>query len=118
LSGFGEVDEGKICARSARGRALAACAAGRIVWVLHACAAIASLKSFLEATFAHSQARPRHRYHRRGLSRGVKFSGLVTVGNCADATPSTRLFYLADDQTKVVGFTSTHKGREPLRRAW
>jgi len=42
---------------------------------------------------------------RRGLSRGVKFSGLVTVGNCADVTPSDLLeFYLADDQTKVVGF--------------
>jgi len=42
---------------------------------------------------------------RRGLSRGVKFSGLVTVGNCADVTPSDLLeFYLADDQTKVIGF--------------
>jgi acyl-CoA synthetase (NDP forming) len=41
---------------------------------------------------------------RRGLSRGVKFSGLVTVGNCADVTPSDLLeFYLADDMTKVVG---------------
>ena len=42
---------------------------------------------------------------RRGLSRGVKFSGLVTVGNCADITPSDLLeFYLADAQTKVIGF--------------
>jgi len=41
---------------------------------------------------------------RRGLSRGVKFSGLVTVGNCADVTPSDLLeFYLADPQTKVIG---------------
>jgi acyl-CoA synthetase (NDP forming) len=41
---------------------------------------------------------------RRGLSRGLKFSGLVTVGNCADVTPSDLLeFYLADDVTKVVG---------------
>ena len=42
---------------------------------------------------------------RRGLSRGVKFSGLVTVGNCADLGPSDMLeFYLADEQTKVIGF--------------
>ena len=34
---------------------------------------------------------------RRGLSRGLKFSGLVTVGNCADVTPSDLLeFYFAD----------------------
>jgi len=42
---------------------------------------------------------------RRGMSRGLKFSGLVTVGNCADLGPSDMLeFYLADPQTKVIGF--------------
>jgi len=41
---------------------------------------------------------------RRGLHRGVKFSGLVTVGNCADVTPSDLLeYYLADGQTRVIG---------------
>jgi acyl-CoA synthetase (NDP forming) len=41
---------------------------------------------------------------RRGLNRGVRYSGLVTVGNCADVTPSDLLeFYLADPQTRVVG---------------
>ena len=41
---------------------------------------------------------------RRGLARGVKFSGLVTVGNCADVTPSDLLeFYFADPQTRVIG---------------
>lgn len=41
---------------------------------------------------------------RRGLTRGLKFSGLVTVGNCADIGPSDLLeFYLADPQTKVIG---------------
>jgi acyl-CoA synthetase (NDP forming) len=41
---------------------------------------------------------------RRGLARGLKFSGLVTVGNCADVTPSDLLeFYFADPQTRVVG---------------
>lgn len=41
---------------------------------------------------------------RRGMSRGVKFSGLITVGNCADLGPSDILeFYFADPQTKVIG---------------
>ena len=41
---------------------------------------------------------------RRGLARGLKFSGLVTVGNCADIGPNDLLqFYIADDQTKVIG---------------
>lgn len=41
---------------------------------------------------------------RRGFSRGLKFSGLVTVGNCADVTPSDLVeFYLADVQTRVIG---------------
>jgi len=41
---------------------------------------------------------------RRGLNRGLTFSGLVTVGNCADVTPSDLLeFYLADPQTRVIG---------------
>jgi acyl-CoA synthetase (NDP forming) len=41
---------------------------------------------------------------RRGLARGLKFSGLVTVGNCADVTPSDLVeFYFADPQTRVVG---------------
>ena len=41
---------------------------------------------------------------RRGFARGLKFSGLVTVGNCADIGPNDLLqFYLADPQTKVIG---------------
>jgi acyl-CoA synthetase (NDP forming) len=41
---------------------------------------------------------------RRGMSRGLKFSGLITVGNCADLGPSDMLeFYFADPQTKVIG---------------
>ncbi|HEY9446541.1 MAG TPA: acyl-CoA synthetase, partial [Burkholderiales bacterium] len=41
---------------------------------------------------------------RRGLNRGVRFSGLVTVGNCADVTPSDLLeYYFADEQTRVIG---------------
>ena len=41
---------------------------------------------------------------RRGYARGLKFSGLITAGNCADVTPSDLLeFYFADAQTRVVG---------------
>ncbi len=41
---------------------------------------------------------------RRGMSRGLKFSGLVTVGNCADLGVNDMLeYYLADPQTKVIG---------------
>jgi len=41
---------------------------------------------------------------RRGLTRGLKFSGLVTVGNCADIGPNDLLeFYVADPQTRVIG---------------
>jgi acyl-CoA synthetase (NDP forming) len=41
---------------------------------------------------------------RRGLHRGIQFSGLITVGNCADIGPNDLLeYYLADAQTKVIG---------------
>jgi len=41
---------------------------------------------------------------RRGLTRGLGFSGLVTVGNCADIGANDLLeFYLADAQTRVIG---------------
>jgi acyl-CoA synthetase (NDP forming) len=42
---------------------------------------------------------------RKGMSHGLKFSGLVTVGNCADVNSSDLLeFYLADAATRVIGF--------------
>jgi len=41
---------------------------------------------------------------KRGQWRGVRFSGLVTMGNSADLGPVDLLeFYFADPQTKVVG---------------
>ena len=41
---------------------------------------------------------------RRGLNRGLKFSGLITVGNSADLGPADIIeFYLADPQTRVIG---------------
>lgn len=51
---------------------------------------------------------------RRGLNRGLGFSGLVTVGNCADVAPSDLLeFYFADEMTRVVGMyiETAHDGR-------
>ena len=41
---------------------------------------------------------------RRGETRGIRFSGLMTIGNAADLGPTDLLeFYLADPQTKIVG---------------
>lgn len=41
---------------------------------------------------------------RRGIIRGLRFSGVVTLGNCADLEASDLLeFYLADPQTRVIG---------------
>jgi acyl-CoA synthetase (NDP forming) len=41
---------------------------------------------------------------RRGNHRGLRFSGVMTIGNCADVTPNDLLeFYLADPDTRVVG---------------
>jgi acyl-CoA synthetase (NDP forming) len=41
---------------------------------------------------------------RRGQFKGVRFSGLVTLGNCADLGPSDLLHYLlADPATRVIG---------------
>ncbi len=41
---------------------------------------------------------------RRGQNRGVRFSGLVTVGNCADVRPHELLEYFLESlETKVIG---------------
>lgn len=41
---------------------------------------------------------------RRGNHRGLRFSGVMTVGNCADIGPEDLLnFYLADPDTRVIG---------------
>ncbi|MBI2223759.1 MAG: CoA-binding protein [Betaproteobacteria bacterium] len=60
---------------------------------------------------------------RRGMSRGLRFSGLITVGNCADLGTNDMLeFYIADPQTRVIGLyiESAQDGRrlfEILRAA-
>lgn len=60
---------------------------------------------------------------RRGTSQGLKFSGLVTVGNCADLGIGDFVqYYLADSDTKVLGLyvESARDGRrlfELLRAA-
>jgi len=51
----------------------------------------------------------------RGQRRGVKFSGLVSIGNSADIGPTELLeFYLDDPQTKVIGayLEQVHEGRK------
>jgi acyl-CoA synthetase (NDP forming) len=41
---------------------------------------------------------------KRGQVKGLRFSGAVTAGNCADITPADLLeFYLADPLTKAIG---------------
>ncbi len=60
---------------------------------------------------------------RRGQERGLRFSGLMTGGNCADIGPTEMMaFYLADPETKVIGMylEGVRDGRrfyELLRRA-
>ncbi|MEO7726479.1 MAG: CoA-binding protein [Burkholderiales bacterium] len=111
-SGFGEVDEGK----DLEARLLSAARAGGMRLLGPNCLGIYTPRGRITFT----EISPTEVGHvgvisqsgglgtdiiRRGLSRGVKFSGLVTVGNCADVTPSDLLeFYLADTQTKVIGF--------------
>ncbi|MDP0926185.1 acetate--CoA ligase family protein [Paracoccus onubensis] len=52
---------------------------------------------------------------KRGQWRGLRFSGLVTIGNSADVTPHELVeFYFADPQTRAVGLyiEDIRKGRE------
>lgn len=111
-SGFGEVDEGK----DLQARLLAAAREGGMRLIGPNCLGVYSPRGRITFT----EISPPEVGHvgvisqsgglgtdiiRRGLARGVKFSGLVTVGNCADITPSDLLeFYLADEQTRVIGF--------------
>jgi acyl-CoA synthetase (NDP forming) len=42
---------------------------------------------------------------RRGVQRGLRYSGVVSVGNCADLGPADFLeYFLADPSTAVIGF--------------
>jgi acyl-CoA synthetase (NDP forming) len=60
---------------------------------------------------------------RRGVQRGLRYSAVVSAGNCADLTPADFLeYFLADPGTKVIGFylESLSDGRrffETLRAA-
>lgn len=60
---------------------------------------------------------------RRGQHRGLRFSGLVTIGNAVDVSASELLeYFLADEQTRVIGMylESARDGRrlfEVLRQA-
>ena len=110
-SGFGEVDEGK----ALQDELVAAARVGGMRLIGPNCLGIYTPRG--RVTFA--EIGPEGIGHvgvisqsgglgtdiiRRGLSRGLKFSGLITVGNCADIVPTDLLeFYLADPQTKVIG---------------
>lgn len=60
---------------------------------------------------------------RRGQSRGLRYSGLVTIGNAADVGASELIeYFLEDESTRVIGLylESTREGRklfDVLRRA-
>jgi acetate---CoA ligase (ADP-forming) len=60
---------------------------------------------------------------RRGQSRGLRYSGLVTIGNAVDVGAAELVeYFLADNETRVIGLylESTREGRrlfEILRRA-
>jgi acyl-CoA synthetase (NDP forming) len=60
---------------------------------------------------------------RRGKALGLKFSGVVSLGNCADIGPNDLLeYFLADPDTKVIGLylESVRRGRqffEQLKKA-
>jgi acyl-CoA synthetase (NDP forming) len=110
-SGFGEVDEGR-----ERQQALAAAArAGGMRLIGPNCLGIYTPRGRITFTeTAPEESGPVGIISqsgglgtdiiRRGLTRGLRFSGLVTVGNCADISANDLLeFYLADAQTRVVG---------------
>ena len=110
-SGFGEVDEGK----DLQAQLVAAARAGGMRLVGPNCMGLYSPRGRI--TFA--EVGPWELGHvgvisqsgglgtdiiRRGRARGVKFSALVTVGNCADVTPTEFVEYYFDDpQTHVIG---------------
>lgn len=110
-SGFGEVDEG----RALQDELAAAARAGGMRLLGPNCLGIYTPRG--RVTFAEIGSRETGSVGivsqsgglgtdiiRRGYARGLQFSGLVTVGNCADVTPSDLLeFYLADPQTRVIG---------------
>jgi acyl-CoA synthetase (NDP forming) len=110
-SGFGEVDEGK----ALQEELAAAARAGGMRLVGPNCMGLYSPRGRI--TFA--EVGPWELGHvgvlsqsgglgtdiiRRGRGRGVQFSALVTVGNCADVTPTEFVeYYFADEQTHVIG---------------
>lgn len=110
-SGFGEVDEG----RELQDRLAAAARAGGMRLIGPNCLGIYTPRG--RVTF--TEIGPKETGSvgivsqsgglgtdiiRRGFARGLKFSGLITVGNCADVGPNDFIeYYLADPQTKVIG---------------
>jgi acyl-CoA synthetase (NDP forming) len=110
-SGFGEVDEG----RGLEDELVAAARAGGMRLLGPNCMGLYSPRG--RVTFAGvAQLEAGHvgvvsqsgglgtDIIRRGLNRGLKYSALVSAGNCADVGAAELLeFYLADPQTRVIG---------------
>jgi len=110
-SGFAEVDEGK----ALQEELVAAARAGGMRLVGPNCMGLYSPRGRI--TFAEVGSRELGHVGvvsqsgglgtdiiRRGRNRGVKFSALVTAGNCADVTPSEFVeYYFADEHTHVIG---------------
>jgi acyl-CoA synthetase (NDP forming) len=110
-SGFGELDEG----RQLQAQLVAAARAGGMRLIGPNCLGLYTPRG--KITF--SEIAPRELgtvgiisqsgglatdIIRRGMGYGLRFSGLVTVGNCADVQPSELLqYHLADVQTRVIG---------------
>lgn len=110
-SGFGEVDEGKelqdalvAAARKGGARLLGPnCLGmysprGRLTFVENGSAEVGHVGVISQSGGLGTDI------VRRGQVRGLRFSGLVTVGNSADIGPNDLLeFYLVDPQTRVIG---------------
>ena len=110
-SGFGEVDEGRVLQEEL----VAAARAGGMRLLGPNCMGLYSPRG--RVTFADVAALETGHVGvisqsgglatdivRRGLNRGLKYSALVSAGNCADVgAAELSEFYLADPQTKVIG---------------
>jgi len=110
-SGFGEVDEGK----ALQGELAAAAREGGMRLIGPNCLGMYSHRGGI----VFSETWPAAAGHvgaisqsggigtdtvRRGITRGIRYSAVVTVGNCADLGPADFVeFYLADEETRVIG---------------
>jgi acyl-CoA synthetase (NDP forming) len=110
-SGFGEVEEGRILERSLVEKARAAkvrvlgpntlgaySPRGRLTFPQNAPKTVGTIGIVTQSGGLSTDI------IKRGEWRGLRFSGLVTIGNSADVAPHELVeYYLEDEQTKVIG---------------